>query len=151
MWKERDIFAKDDATYKLQEDEYYRFKLLWEKKWVNATDESVNAKPVEMPKTYDMGADLAQKALAKAKTQFSFNVDKVVFTSNQWNEFKEQKYPYRVMHRSIDVALLTKVGDKWMIRYYYLKQASNQNGGWTDNYGFEIRINDDPKPVNYKP
>ena len=95
---------------------------------------------------------LAQKALSAAQSQFSsFTVDKVVFTSGKWTEYKEQKWPYRVMHRSTDAALLTKEGDKWFIRYYSFLQRSDEKGGWIENYSFQAGGDYEPKLVNYKP
>ena len=139
-----------DETYDYIKEEYEKFIVLYKKKWANAAMASGPA--VNMPKTYDMGADLAKKALDAAQKQFggSFKVDKVVFISNKWTEYKEQKYPYRVMHRSLDAALLTKEDDKWVIRYYFFKQASDQKGGWTQNFGFEAGNDSNPKAVNYK-
>jgi len=150
FWQQNEKRVPDE-TYDYVREEYEKFLVLYDKKWKNAAMAAGPA--VDMPKTYDMGADLAKKALTQAQSQFggSFKVDKVVFTSNKWTEYKEQKYPYRVMHRSIDAALLTKEGDKWLIRHYYFKQASDQKGGWTQNYGFEAGGNYNPKPVNYKP
>jgi len=140
---------RDDANSNDIIGEYLKIEKRY-KEWDDA--KRLSGRPIEMPKTYDMGTDLAKKALDAAQKQFdgSFKVDKVVFISNNWTEYKEQKYPYRVMHRSINAALLTKIGDRWLIRYYYFKQASDQNGGWTQNYGFEAGSDSDPKPVNYK-
>jgi len=139
---------RDDANSNDIIGEYLNIEKRY-KEWDEA--KRLSGRPIEMPKTYDMGADLAKKALDAAQNQFeSFKVDKVVFISNNWSEYKEPKYPYRVMHRSINAALLTKVGDKWLIRYYYFKQASDQKGGWIQNYGFEAGSDSEPKSVNYK-
>jgi hypothetical protein len=148
FWKHNDKRVEDE-TYDYLINEYDSFIQLYEK-WSEAA--KMSGAPIDMPKTYDMGASLTQKALTAAKKQFSnFTVDKVVFTGNQWKEFKQQEWPYRVMHRSVDAALLTKVGDKWVIRFYSFLQKSDQKGGWIEDYGFQAGGNADPQPVNYKP
>jgi len=140
-----------DPDFETLYNEYRRLETYY-KDWVKLEAEGGAA--VDMPKTYDMGATLAAKALAAAKKQFSgsFNVDKVVFLSNTWKEFKEPNYPYRVMHRSLDAGLLTNSNGNWMIRYYNFQQASDQKGGWTENYGFTAGgSGSNAQRVNYKP
>ena len=148
FWKFNSKFTKDE-TFDFLVDEYDKFRALYERTWKNGA--LISGKPVEMPKTYDRGADFAKKALEVAKSQFSFNVDKVVFTSDKWTEYKEPEWPYRVMHRSTGAALLSKEGDKWIIRYYFYLQKSDEKGGWTQNYSFQAGSDYQPKPVNYKP
>ena len=149
-WKYSKNKTAKDEQFDFLVNEYEKQVQMYPK-WIEG--EMLDAKPIAMPKTHDMGADLAQKALDAAKSQFagSFNVDEVVFTTNQWHEFKEPKYPYRVMHRSLEAALLTKEGDKWMIRFYDFLQMSDTSGGWTQSYGFQAGADASPKVVNYKP
>lgn len=143
----------EDESYFMLVREYNAYKEKYEG-WAAATKP---AKPaINMPKTYDKGADLAAKALETAKKEFGnqFTVDKVVFLSNDWQEFKEQKYPYRVMHRSLRAGLMTKEGDKWVIRQYNFQQHSDGHGGWKQVYQFSAGFDDlyEPRPVNnYKP
>jgi len=150
FWKFNSKFEKD-KTFDYLMNEYDKFRALYEKKWKNGA--MLTDKPVEMPKTYDWGADFTKNALEVAKNSFDFKVDKVIFTSAKgtWNEFKEQQWPYRVMHRSTNAALLSKEGDKWIIRYYFYIQKSDEKGGWLQKFSFQAGGDYQPKPVNYKP
>ena len=141
-----------DETLDYLVKEYHRYRGLYEKEWKPRA--LANAKPIEMPQTYNMGAELEKTALAKAKSEFAgeFNVDKVVFTSDKWIEFKSSEWPYPVTSRTINVGLLTKDGDKWLIRFIVLQQMSDRKGGWTQNYGISVPLggSPNPQPVNYK-
>ena len=152
FWKYHPKSNASDETLKYLLDEYDKFLVLWDKQWRQAV--ATGGTPINMPQTYNMGAELENAALSRAKSQFGgeFNVDKVVFTSNQWVEFKEAKYPYRVMSRTLNAAILTKDGDKWLIRFRVFQQMSDQKGGWTQNYGFSVPMggSSSPQPVNYK-
>lgn len=113
----------------------------------------VTGKPVAMPKTYNMGAPLATKALAAAKKQFSnsFKVDKVFFVGNKWRIYKDTKWPYHVKHRSISVILLTKTSNGWVMRDFNMQEHGNGTK-WTGVIQFTAPFGGgNPKPVNYKP
>ena len=149
FWKNHKNFKKDeDFDYLYGGYKHYLTQLDTWKEKVRLSSEAG-----EMPKTYDLGADLAQKALAAAKKNFSFNVDKVVFTSDEWHDIKDDKYPYRRLQRHTGCALLSKDGDKWLIRYYAFIQRCDGNGNLTDNFGFAAGTTSshEARPVNYKP
>jgi hypothetical protein len=152
-WKYNPKVNEKDETLVYLLNEYEKFLVLYQKQWKAAAATEGDA--IDMPKTYDMGADLESKALSAAKKEFGgqYNVDKVVFTSDQWTEFKEHNFPYRVMSRTLNAAILTKDGDKWLIRFMVFQQMSDQKGGWTQNYGFTVPMggSTNPQPVNYKP
>jgi hypothetical protein len=141
--------GKADKSFEQLWSLYRQFQADY-KGWVE--QEKLNAPPVEMPKTFDMGAALAAKALEQAKKQYAgiFNVDKVVFLSNKWVEYKRPEWPYPVSHRSLDAGFLTKVGDKWQIRYYNFQQMSDGKGGWSDTYNTTAQFGgSEPQNVNY--
>ena len=149
FWKFNNKFKKDE-TFDYLMKEYNKFLIQYDD-WENKA--MLSAKPVEMPETYDMGADLARKALETAKKEFSsYNVEKVVFTSDKWIELKDIEWPYPITSRIIGSAMLSKEGDKWLIRYYTFIQYSDGKGKWVDRYGFQAGTDGyDPKVVNYKP
>ena len=149
FWKYNDKFKKDE-TFDYLMNEYNKFLQKFEE-WRNGA--MLSGTPVEMPKTYDMGADLARKALETARNEFSsYNVEKVVFTSDKWTELKDTEWPYPITSRITGSALLSKEGDKWLIRYYTFIQYSDGKGKWVDRYGFQAGTDGyKPKVVNYKP
>ena len=150
LWYMHDKWEGDAAAYKRVVGEFDKYVSRY-KQWKE--QELLSSPSVAMPKTYDMGAALAEKALAQAKKQMagSFNADKVVFLSDTWNEFKEKDYPYRVMHRSIDAAILTNDNGKWSMRRYSFIQDSDTKGGWKESYSFQAGASVVPERVDYKP
>jgi hypothetical protein len=141
----------DDPDFNALWGEYQRLNKLYPQ---FAELEVSGGDPVDMPRTVDMGADLTAKALAAAKRQFAgtFNVDRVVFFTNTWVEYKEANWPHRIMHRSVDAGLLTNNDGKWLVRYFNFQQYSDQKGGWTENFGFTAGAKSgNAQRVNYTP
>jgi hypothetical protein len=139
---------ENDPDYQRVLKEANKYERFYQK-WAEMT--KVDEAPVEMPKTFDMGAALANRALEIAKKQMagSYNVDKVVFLTNSWKEHKESTYPYRMMFRSLEVALLTNDNGKWVMREYSFRQVIDNSGNWKDDYSFMTMGSGNPRPVKY--
>ena len=149
VWGRHDKSDYGEANYKRIIGEFDKYASRYEK-WKE--QEMMGGNAVAMPKTFDMGAALANKALEAAKKQMtgSFTVDKVVFLSNTWKEYKEPDYPYRVTLRAIDAALLTNDNGNWVMRQYYFRQHSDMQGGWKEEYSFQAMGSSNPQRVDYK-
>ena len=80
-----------------------------------------------------------------AKERLGDEYVKTIFLGNKWSEFKENKYPYRVMHLSIPVAIIVKRGDKYLINYYDI--AKSPHGG---DWNMMVKMGAGFQPVNYK-
>jgi len=111
---------------------------------------------IDMPKTVAMDANVVSTALACAKKQFNgvFDVQKVVFLTNDWRTFKNPNYPYNVSHRSVLVGLIG-VNDEgtYVIRQYNIQQPGNGTT-WDNEYQFTAVFGHMhmPHPIrNYKP
>ena len=105
----------------------------------------VSAKPVEVPKGVSVDATTSAKVNALAKEMHGENFVKTIFLGNKWKEFKENKYPYRVMHLSIPVAVIIKKNNKYLINYYDV--AKSPHGG---DWNLMVQMGATAKPVNYK-
>ena len=149
VWGRHDKSEYSEPNYKRIIGEFDKYASRYEK-WKE--QEMMGGKAAPMPKTYDMGAALANKALDAAKKQMagSFNVDKVVFISNTWKDYKEPDYPYRVTLRAIDAALLTNENGEWVMRQYHFRQHSDMKGGWKEEYSFQAMGSSNPQKVDYK-
>jgi len=149
--------VKEAPDYDALLVEYVRYSRRYEE-WFNA--DVANLPAVDMPRTYQVDAALAAKALEVAKKQFEnranpFKVDKVVFLSQNWAEAKETTYPYRTTQRAHSIGLLTNENGKWIMRGpWQFVQPSDFKGGWTNEYRYQAGMSGDanrPQAVNYKP
>ena len=151
-WQQSANFNKDAPDYDALFVEYVRYARRYEE-WAAAA--TANQAPVNMPRTYQVDAALAAKALEVAQKQFTnFKVDRVVFLNDNWNEARETAYRNRVTQRARLAGLLTNENGKWFMRSTWLFiQSSDLKGGWTDQYRFQGGDGDPlrAQPVNYKP
>ncbi|MDY6106804.1 MAG: hypothetical protein SPH89_09235, partial [Candidatus Limisoma sp.] len=53
-----------------------------------------------------------------ARKQWGTGFVKSIFLTSQWSSFKNPKYPYQVMHRSMDVDFIVKEGDNYFIYHW---------------------------------
>ena len=104
-----------------------------------------NAKPVEMPKGVQIDGATSSKVNSLAKDRLGAEFVKAIFLSNKWSEFKEDQYPYRVMHLSLPVAIIVKRGDKYLMNNYDITKSPN-GGEWN----MMVKMGSSFQPVNYK-
>ncbi len=104
-----------------------------------------NAKPVEMPKGVQIDAATSAKVNGLAKQMLGDEYVKTIYLDNKWAEFQENKYPYRVMHLSLPVAIIVKRNNKYLINYYDVTKSPN--GG---NWNMMVKMGSSFQPVNYK-
>ena len=104
-----------------------------------------NAKSIEMPKGVQIDAATSAKVNSLAKEMHGAEYVKTIFLSNKWSEFQENKYPYRVMHLSLPVAIIIKRADKYLMNYYDVTKSPN-GGAWNMMVGMGASF----QPVNYK-
>ena len=105
---------------------------------------------VEMPKGVTAPAALKSKADAEARKVWGDGFVKSIFHTTQWTEFKNPKYPYQVMHRSMDVDFIVKDGDNYFIYHWVLKEGVSGGKG-TGAFSIMARMKQPTKEkVNYK-
>ena len=127
---------KIEASYMVVADE--RFK--------NETNAYSNfAATVEMPKGVQIDGATSSKVNSMAKQSLGSEYVKTIFLSNKWSEFQESKFPYRVMHLSLPVAVIVKRGDKYLMNYYDITKSPN-GGEWN----MMVKMGATFQPVNYK-
>lgn len=112
---------------------------------VEAEARMSTAKPVDVPKGVSVDAATSAKVVSLAKEMHGDTYVKTIFLGNKWKEFQESKYPYRVMHLSIPVAVITKKNDSYYINYYDV--AKSPNGG---DWNMMVQMGASAKKVNYK-
>lgn len=118
--------ASDVATRKVEAS----YSALESQRFDIETDARMHsAETVEMPKSVQVDGTTSSKVNAMAQTQFRDEFVKTVFLGNNWTEFKEDKYPYRVMHLSLPVAVVVKRGGKYLINYYDVTRSPS-GGDW---------------------
>ena len=111
-------------------------------------DES--APTVAMPKGVSVSAALQNTANAEGKKQWGVNFVKAIFLTSNWREFKNPKYPYNVMTRTMDVDFITKEGDNYFVNHWVLKEGVSGGKG-TGTYSINARMKQPVKEkVNYK-
>ena len=104
----------------------------------------------EMPKGVSVPETLMGKADAEARKQWGAGFVKSVFLTSQWKEFKNPKYPYQVMHRSMDVDFIVKEGDSHFVYHWVLKEGVF-NGKGTGTFSIMARMKHPTKEkVSYK-
>ncbi|MDY5035160.1 MAG: hypothetical protein SPF16_01740, partial [Prevotella sp.] len=77
----------------------------------------------EMAKGVSVPANLKSKADAEARKQWGAGFVKSIFLTSQWTEFTNPKYPYQVMHRSMDVDFIVKEGDNYFVYHWVFKEG----------------------------
>jgi hypothetical protein len=140
--------------------EYKQFAANY-RKWLK--EELLSARPFDMPKTYNVDANLMKVTTDAAKLYASnedepFTVDAVVFLFNDWAVNKSTDWPYHPLYRNRTIGLLSKKQDgKWIMLYATLIQNGNNRGGYLNEYKVIDRrggfSNADVWPhwINYKP
>lgn len=109
-----------------------------------------SAPSVAMPKGVSVSAALQNTANAEGKKQWGANFVKAIFLTSKWTEFKNPKYPYQVMHRSMDVDFITKEGDNYFINHWVLKEGVSGGKG-TGTYSIMARMKQPTREkVDYK-
>ena len=109
-----------------------------------------SAPAVAMPKGVSVSAALQNVANAEGKKQWGAGFVKSVFLTSQWKEFKNPKYPYQVMHRSMDVDFIVKEGDSHFVYHWVLKEGVF-NGKGTGTFSIMARMKHPTKEkVSYK-
>ena len=104
-----------------------------------------NAKSVEIPNGVQIDAATSSKINSLAKEMLGDEFVKAIYLDNKWSEFQENKYPYRVMHLSLPVAVIVKRGDKYLMNYYDITKSPN-GGSWN----MMVKMGSTFQPVNYK-
>ena len=75
---------------------------------------------------------------------------KSIFLTSQWTEFTNPKYPYQVMHRSMDVDFIVKEGDNYFVYHWVFKEGV-YGGKGTGAFSIMARMKRPTKEkVNYK-
>ncbi len=109
-----------------------------------------SAPAVAMPKGVSVSAALQNTANAEGKKQWGDKFVKAIFTTSKWTEFKNPKYPYQVMHRSMDVDFITKEGDNYFVNHWVLKEGVSGGKG-TGTYSIMARMKQPTREkVDYK-
>ncbi|MCI6723150.1 MAG: hypothetical protein MR463_01575 [Bacteroidales bacterium] len=104
----------------------------------------------EMAKGMNVPANLKSKADAEARKQWGAGFVKSIFLTSQWTEFTNPKYPYQVMHRSMDVDFIVKEGDNYFVYHWVFKEGV-YGGKGTGAFSIMARMKRPTKEkVNYK-
>ena len=104
----------------------------------------------EMAKGVNVPANLKSKADAEARKQWGAGFVKSIFLTSQWTEFTNPKYPYHVMHRSMDVDFIVKEGDNYFVYHWVFKEGV-YGGKGTGAFSIMARMKRPTKEkVNYK-
>ena len=104
----------------------------------------------EMAKGVSVPANLKSKADAEARKQWGAGFVKSIFLTSQWTEFTNPKYPYQVMHRSMDVDFIVKEGDNYFVYHWVFKEGVYEGKG-TGAFSIMARMKRPTKEkVNYK-
>ena len=104
----------------------------------------------EMAKGVNVPANLESKADAEARKQWGAGFVKSIFLTSQWTEFTNPKYPYQVMHRSMDVDFIVKEGDNYFVYHWVFKEGV-YGGKGTGAFSIMARMKRPTKEkVNYK-
>ncbi len=103
-----------------------------------------------MPKGVSVSAALQNKANAEGKKQWGDKFVKAIFTTSKWTEYKNNKFPYEINMRTMDVDFITKEGDNYFVNHRVLKEGVSGGKG-TGTYSINARMKQPVKEkVNYK-
>ena len=104
----------------------------------------------EMAKGVSVPANLKSKADAEARKQWGAGFVKSIFLTSQWTQFTNPKYPYQVMHRSMDVDFIVKEGDNYFVYHWVFKEGV-YGGKGTGAFSIMARMKHPTKEkVNFK-
>ena len=104
----------------------------------------------EMAKGVNVPENLKSKADAEARKQWGAGFVKSIFLTSQWSQFTNPKYPYQVMHRSMDVDFIVKEGDNYFVYHWVFKEGV-YGGKGTGAFSIMARMKRPTKEkVNYK-
>lgn len=138
----KDYDASDVANRKVEAS----YNALESKRFDIETDARMHsAETVEMPKSVQIDGDTSSKVNAMAREMFGEEFVRTVFLDNNWSEFQENEYPYRVMHLSLPVAVVVKRGDKYLINYYDVTKSPH-GGKWH----MMVQMGSNFMPVKYE-
>lgn len=109
-----------------------------------------SAPAATMAKGVNVSATIKSKADAEARKQWGNGFVKSVFLTSQWKQFKNSKYPYQVLHQSMDVDFIVKEGNNYFVYHWVLKEGVSGGKG-TGTYSIMARMKQPTKEkVNYK-
>ncbi len=105
---------------------------------------------VAMAQGVSVPAAVKSKADAEGRKQWGNAFVKSIFLTSQWKQFKNPKYPYQVLHRSMDVDFIVKEGDNHFVYHWVLKEGVSGGKG-TGTFSIMARMKQPTKEkVNYK-
>ena len=140
--KHKDYNASDVANRKVDAS----YTALQSKRFDIVTNARMHsAETVEIPKGVQVDSNTASKINAMAREKFADEFIKTIFLSSNWSEFKEDKYPYRVMHLSLPIAVVVKRNGKYLINYYDVTKSPH-GGDWN----MMVKMGSSFMPVNYE-
>ncbi len=114
------------------------------------SNHDTSAPAVAMSEGVSVSPALRKTADAEARKQWGAGFVKSVFLSSQWTQFKNPKWPYQVMHRSMDVDFIVKEGDNHFVYHWVLKEGVSGGKG-TGAFSIMARMKQPRKEkVNYK-
>lgn len=139
--KHKDYNAADVANRKIEAS----YSVIEEQRFdIDANARAHSAPTVEMPNGVQIDGATSAKVNTLARERLGDEYVKTIFLDNKWAEFQENKYPYRVMHLSLPVAIIVKKGDKYLMNYYDITKSPN--GG---NWNMMVKMGASFQPVNY--
>lgn len=114
------------------------------------SNHDASAPAVAMPQGVSVPAAVKGKADAEARKRWGSGFVKSIFLTSQWKQFKNPKYPYQVMHRSMDVDFIVKEGNDYFVYHWVLKEGVSGGKG-TGTFSIMARMKRPTKEkVNYK-
>lgn len=109
-----------------------------------------SAPAVAMPKGVSVSAALQNVANAEGKKQWGDKFVKAIFTTSKWTEYKNNKFPYEINMRTMDVDFITKEGDNYFVNHWVLKEGVSGGKG-TGTYSIMARMKQPTREkVDYK-
>lgn len=139
----------NDENYRNLKIDYEKYSIVEFNKFANPI--CLAAGPaVAMPKGVAVAANLQAKANELGKKNWGSKFVKAIFTTNNWQIFKNPKYPYNVMHRSLNVDFITLENGTYFVHHFVLKQMAKSNTTFGD-YGIMAQMASPiTQKVNYK-
>lgn len=114
------------------------------------SNHDASAPAVAMAQGVNVPAAVKSKADAEARKQWGDAFVKSVFLTSQWKELKNPKYPYQVMHRSMDVDFIVKEGNNYFVYHWVLKEGVSGGKG-TGTFSIMARMKQPTKEkVDYR-
>jgi hypothetical protein len=139
--KHKDYNSSDVANRKIEAS----YSAIEDQRFDNDENARAHSAPtVEMPKGVQIDGATSAKVNSLARERLGDEYVKTIFLDNKWAEFQENKYPYRVMHLSLAVAIIVKRNNKYLINYYDITKSPN--GG---NWNMMVKMGSSFQPVKY--